>query len=385
MFLAIFVAAPLQLVQAQAITPAEVQQKINQGRPDLALQQLAPIFAHDPRSATAWYLKAEALDAIGQPAAARISLQTAEQLSPDMPFAKPKQLHELEARLHVTSPSTKALRTGLLVVAALALTLALFVAALLMRNRRRRRAQLRRHAEDLLVLMRDAIATLEGLRAEAELKGTARGMSPADIDQRCQEGAQAVLRLQAGMAKSSLSDLRLATEQAAASLHEWAEGAASRSTPSQADGVSAATDHAPHLDDMWKRRPVAPVRDGQTETQSRDESQAPRNAPYAAPVVVNQQSDSMGTMLGTALLVDMLQGPRTETTVIVDQDTGRDSIESSRSSSDGGFADSSLSATDSSSSSWSSDSDSGLADTSSSDSSWDSGADSGVSSDDSSW
>lgn len=85
------------------VTPQIIQGYIAHADPAKALHLLSPILRSDPHSAKAWYLKAEALDALGNDAQAKIALGTAEHLSPAMPFANPRSLHELEQRVGLSN------------------------------------------------------------------------------------------------------------------------------------------------------------------------------------------------------------------------------------------------------------------------------------------
>lgn len=90
---------PVATMAADAITPQIIQGYIAHADPAKALKDLAPILEADPHSAKAWYLQAEALDALGRDADAKTALSTAEHLSPAMSFANPKDLKELEKRV----------------------------------------------------------------------------------------------------------------------------------------------------------------------------------------------------------------------------------------------------------------------------------------------
>lgn len=100
-FLAAFLLSgiPAAAMAADAVTPQVIQGYIAHADPAKALQALAPILKADPHSAKAWYLEAEALDALGHDPQAKTALGKAEHLSPSMPFANPSDLHELEHRV----------------------------------------------------------------------------------------------------------------------------------------------------------------------------------------------------------------------------------------------------------------------------------------------
>jgi hypothetical protein len=98
----LIVAAGLSLgaLAARAQTPAQIQGLIADGQDNLAVSQLQSVLAAHPQSGTAWYLMAEARDALGQEGAARDALAKAEQVSPGLPFADPEKVAALQAHLN---------------------------------------------------------------------------------------------------------------------------------------------------------------------------------------------------------------------------------------------------------------------------------------------
>jgi hypothetical protein len=127
-------------------SPSQVQAQINAGSPEKALLSLDSVLKANPQSAVAWFLKAEALDAMGKTAAAKEALTRSEAIDPNMPFAKAKRLQELETKLGVTNPKTAEMRkseASLTKIVGLILVLALIAGGvfLVMRKRSIRRSQ----------------------------------------------------------------------------------------------------------------------------------------------------------------------------------------------------------------------------------------------------
>jgi len=91
---------------AQTASPRDIQALIAAGQPQAALDDLAPILQAHPNSGKAWYLDAEAQDALGNEPAARTALATAEQDAPGLPFAKPDAVAALQAHLAQSSQSS---------------------------------------------------------------------------------------------------------------------------------------------------------------------------------------------------------------------------------------------------------------------------------------
>lgn len=93
-------------------TPREIQGQIATGHAREALGNLQTVIASHPDSGTAWYLTAEAQDALGNSSAARDALTKAEQFSPGLPFAKPADVSALQAHLAASSPVSGAATGG---------------------------------------------------------------------------------------------------------------------------------------------------------------------------------------------------------------------------------------------------------------------------------
>ena len=90
------------------------------GRTDDAQQMITRVLAAHPNSAKAHYVQAELYARIGKTADARKELEKAEQLPPDLHFAKPHAIAELRAQLSSTSAPREsrvllASRNGILV------------------------------------------------------------------------------------------------------------------------------------------------------------------------------------------------------------------------------------------------------------------------------
>jgi hypothetical protein len=87
------------LAPASALTPREIQGQIAAGQAPVALSELQGILQTHPDSGVAWYLTAEAQDAVGNKSAARDALGKAEQFSPGLPFANAQDLAALRSHL----------------------------------------------------------------------------------------------------------------------------------------------------------------------------------------------------------------------------------------------------------------------------------------------
>jgi hypothetical protein len=81
-------------------SPREIQGMIAAGQDSAALDQLQGVLAAHPHSSVAWYLSAEAQDALGHEDAARDALAKAEQIAPGLPFAKPSAVRALQTHLN---------------------------------------------------------------------------------------------------------------------------------------------------------------------------------------------------------------------------------------------------------------------------------------------
>jgi len=87
------------LAHAAGPTPQQIQALIAGGHARTALADLRPIVRAHPESGVAWYLTAEARDALGQRAEARAALARAEAVAPGLPFAQPDKVAALKAHL----------------------------------------------------------------------------------------------------------------------------------------------------------------------------------------------------------------------------------------------------------------------------------------------
>ncbi len=96
--LAVVMALP-GMGHAQSASPRQIQGMIADGQDQAALDQLQSVLQAHPHSAIAWYLSAEAQDALGHEDAARDALAKAEQIAPGLPFAKPDHVAALQAHL----------------------------------------------------------------------------------------------------------------------------------------------------------------------------------------------------------------------------------------------------------------------------------------------
>jgi hypothetical protein len=85
---------------AQSDTPRQLQAMIANGQAQTALAELQSVLQVHPTSGVAWYLTAEAQDALGNEAAAREALNNAQNYAPGLPFANPSDLAALQAHLN---------------------------------------------------------------------------------------------------------------------------------------------------------------------------------------------------------------------------------------------------------------------------------------------
>lgn len=84
---------------ATGSSPRQVQAQIAQGHEGVALSELRTILRTHPKSGVAWYLAAEAQDAVGHEGAARKALSRADHLAPGLPFANARHVAALRAHL----------------------------------------------------------------------------------------------------------------------------------------------------------------------------------------------------------------------------------------------------------------------------------------------
>lgn len=128
------------LASAQtAAKPQQIQAMIADGHARSALADLQPILRAHPQSGVAWYLTAEAQDALGHLSAARTALDRAEAASPGLPFARPEKVAALKAHLAgtparagVAASGFRVNRFGLIIVGLLAL---FFIMRIIRRSR----------------------------------------------------------------------------------------------------------------------------------------------------------------------------------------------------------------------------------------------------------
>ena len=80
-------------------SPQQIQGLIAAGQENAALGDLSHILQAHPDSGVAWYLTAEAQDALGHEDAARNALAKAEQYAPGLPFAQPDKVAALQTHL----------------------------------------------------------------------------------------------------------------------------------------------------------------------------------------------------------------------------------------------------------------------------------------------
>ncbi len=106
LMLASLFALPAAGFAQTAPSPRQIQGMIDAGQDQAALGQLHNILQAHPQSGVAWYLTAEAQDALGHEGAARDALAKAEQIAPGLPFAKPANLQALQT--HLNNPGAAA-------------------------------------------------------------------------------------------------------------------------------------------------------------------------------------------------------------------------------------------------------------------------------------
>jgi len=125
------------LARAQSTpSPRELQGMIAAGQDSAALDQLQSVLAAHPHSAVAWYLSAEAQDALGHADAARSALAKAEQIAPGLPFAKPSDVQALQTHLGAgTAPAHGGMGSMVFVIGALVVLF--LVVRVFLRSRRR--------------------------------------------------------------------------------------------------------------------------------------------------------------------------------------------------------------------------------------------------------
>ncbi len=118
---------------AQA-TPQQIQAQIANGQAQTAIGELNNVLQSHPNSGVAWYLTAEAQDALGHEDAARTALAKAQQLAPGLPFAKPAEVANLQAHLNAPAPQSHGFGVSpMIIIAGLVI---LFLVARMFRRRR---------------------------------------------------------------------------------------------------------------------------------------------------------------------------------------------------------------------------------------------------------
>jgi hypothetical protein len=133
--------APLTLLATLALalpaaaqTPRDIQNLITSGQPAQAVQDLQGVIQAHPTSGEAWYLLAEAQDALGHEQDAGAALSKAEQVAPGLPFANPQDVTALQAHIG-TAPASTPDHSGSVLGIIAGLIVALFAFGLLMRRR----------------------------------------------------------------------------------------------------------------------------------------------------------------------------------------------------------------------------------------------------------
>ncbi len=111
----VFLGFALTALGASAASPTadDIYQAARAGHLAEAQRMVDQVVAEHPKSAKAHYVAAEIYAKEGQVAIARNELQTAEQLKPGLPFAKPQAVAELQALLAApTAPAQQHMRQG---------------------------------------------------------------------------------------------------------------------------------------------------------------------------------------------------------------------------------------------------------------------------------
>ncbi|OAP93387.1 hypothetical protein A4H96_01185 [Acidithiobacillus ferrooxidans] len=169
---------PAAATAADVVTPQTIQGYIAHADPAKALSVLAPILKADPHSAKAWYLEAEALDALGHDHKAKVALGTAEHLSPAMPFANPRSLSGLEHRVGLSnvqaSRSRSELFDGLLWLLLLALLVGAGVYAYFRSGRRKIESAAESARQNVLLAITQFLTgDIDAARISADARGDA--------------------------------------------------------------------------------------------------------------------------------------------------------------------------------------------------------------------
>lgn len=169
---------PVAATAAAVVTPQVIQGYIAHAEPAKALSVLTNILKADPGSAKAWYLEAEAQDALGHDHKAKAALGTAEHLDPAMPFANPRSLSALEHRVGLSnvqaSKSRSELLDGLLWLLLLALLMGAGVYVYLRRGRRKVESAAESARQNVLLAITEFLTgEINAARISADARGDA--------------------------------------------------------------------------------------------------------------------------------------------------------------------------------------------------------------------
>jgi hypothetical protein len=169
---------PAAATAADVVTPQIIQGYIAHADPAKALSVLTPILKADPHSAKAWYLEAEALDALGHDHKAKVALGTAEHLDPAMPFANPRSLSGLEHRVGLSNVQASKSRSELFNVLLWLLLLAFLVGsgvyAYLRSERRKSESTAESARQDVLLAITQFLTgDIDAARISADARGDA--------------------------------------------------------------------------------------------------------------------------------------------------------------------------------------------------------------------
>jgi hypothetical protein len=106
-----------------APSPSQIQGMINTGQENQAVTALQNILESHPKSGVAWYLLAEAYDALNNEVDASTALNMAERSTPGLPFANPQEVAALQAHIAAAQPQSgrSGSHTALLVIGGLLL------------------------------------------------------------------------------------------------------------------------------------------------------------------------------------------------------------------------------------------------------------------------
>ena len=169
---------PVAATAAGVVTPQVIQGYIAHAEPAKALGVLTPILKADPHSAKAWYLEAEAQDALGHDHKAKVALGTAEHLDPAMPFANPRSLSGLEHRVGLSNVQASKSRSeffnGLLWLLFLTLLMGAGVYVYLRRGRRKVESAAESARQNVLLAITEFLTgEMNAARISADARGDA--------------------------------------------------------------------------------------------------------------------------------------------------------------------------------------------------------------------